>query len=110
MNEPCWAKNGLNAYAESEFTCRTAHLQSDPSLCCPFSEQPISTGRVMISGMGMQDILGVLSPPHNSGRVLWFYNARPCVHLSSILFFWKITCKFQWIFTILGKCIDIVKI
>ena len=54
------------------------------------------------------------TPPHNSGGVLWFYVARPCVCPSrpSVRFSFPDDnlSKPQWIFTKLGTCIDIVEI
>ena len=70
----------------------------------------------------MADILKIYfyTPPHNSGRVLWFHIGRPCVrscvHLSvvrpSVRFSFPgdNLSKHQWIFTKLGMCIDIVGI
>ena len=60
------------------------------------------------------------TPPHDSGRVLWFHVGRPCVcpsvsHTSvhpfvSFLFPDDNLSKPQWIFTKLGVCIDTVEI
>ena len=51
------------------------------------------------------------APPHNSGGVLWFHVEHTCVHSYVCISFPDDNlCKYQWIFTRLGMCIDIVEI
>ena len=67
-----------------------------------------------------EDILNLFhtfyTPPHDSGRVLWFHVGRLCIctftHLSSVCmsFLNDNLSKHQWIFTKLDMCIDITEI
>ena len=51
------------------------------------------------------------TPPHDSGGILWFHVGRPCVCPSvRISFPDDNLSKHQWIFTKLGKCIDIMEV
>ena len=60
------------------------------------------------------------TPPHDSSGILWFHVGHPCVCPSSrpsvihpsvrTLFPDDNLSKYQWIFTKLGRCIDIVEI
>ena len=47
--------------------------------------------------------------PHSGGRVLW-YPVGCLICLSVFIFITTITCKYEWIFTKLGICNDIVEI
>ena len=56
------------------------------------------------------------TPPHSSGGVLWFHVGCPCV-CPSVRLFVRLyfvsddnLSKYQWIFTKLGMCIDIMEI
>ena len=72
-------------------------------------------------------LLYIYTPPHVSGRVLWYHVGCPCVcpsvsYIRPTFRFWMITwvnfngfspnlvCEFQWIFTKPGMCIDNVEI
>ena len=64
-------------------------------------------------------ITAFYTPPHKCGGVLWFHVGRPCVCPSvsqsvvrpSVRFsFLDDNLSYQWIFTRLGLCIDIVEI